>query len=406
MRPLVAIAAVLGFVSTTFAAPASLSLDLKALKLKIKIKQVPHGKVFINGPLSMLATFNKYAKLGAVAPADVIAAAQDASTQQGSVTATPQQYDEIYLCPVTVGNNNLMLSFDTGSADLWAFSNLTPKKQAKGHTVYDTSSGTKLDGYTWKIKYGDGSGAKGLVYSDKVVVGSVTATSQAVEAATSVSSSFAANVESDGVVGLAFSKVNTVQPVPQNTFFDTVKPTLSQQLFTADLKKGAPGQYTFGYIDDTAYTGNITYIPVNTANGLWQFTAGGYSLGNDSTSGSIGSAIADTGTTLMYLPSKIAKAYYATVPGAQYNTTQAGYTLPCDATPPDFNVEIGGTIFTVPGSYIIYAPLTSGGTSCFGSIQSNKGIGLNIFGDVFLKSVYAVFDSTQDSPRLGFAAQS
>jgi aspergillopepsin I len=31
-----------------------------------------------------------------------------------------------------------------------------------------------LSGSTWKISYGDGSGASGIVFADKVVVGPVT----------------------------------------------------------------------------------------------------------------------------------------------------------------------------------------------------------------------------------------
>lgn len=103
-----------------------------------------------------------------------------------------------------------------------------------------------MQGYSWDITYGDQSGAGGDVYSDKVVIGGVTATSQAVEAATSVSSTFASDTQSDGLVGLAFSSINTVKPKAQTTFFDTVKSTLAKGLFTADLKKGAAGSYTFG----------------------------------------------------------------------------------------------------------------------------------------------------------------
>lgn len=79
------------------------------------------------------------------------------------------------------------------------------------------------------------------MYSDKVVVGGVTATSQAVEAATSVSAQFTQDTDNDGLLGLAFSSINTVEPRQQTTFFDTVKNSLAQKLFTADLKKGAAG---------------------------------------------------------------------------------------------------------------------------------------------------------------------
>lgn len=129
----------------------------------------------------------------------------------------------------------------------WVFSTLMPSSEQSGHAVYNPStSGKKLNGYTWNITYGDGSGASGTVYADKVVVGGVTATTQAVEAATSVSSQFTQDTDNDGLLGLAFSSINTVQPQQQNTFFDTVKSSLAKQLFTADLKKGQAGSYDFG----------------------------------------------------------------------------------------------------------------------------------------------------------------
>lgn len=234
----------------------------------------------------------------------------------------------------------------------------------------------------------------------------MTATSQAVEAATSVSSSFTQDTDNDGLLGLAFSTINTVSPTQQKTFFDTVKSSLAKPLFAADLKKGTAGSYDFGYIDTSKYTGSITYVPVSTGNGFWEFNAGGYSVGSStSTSGSIGDSIADTGTTLLYLPTSVVSAYYRQVSGAQNSRTYGGYVFPCSTNLPAFNVNIGGKVFVVPGSYINYAPANNAGTTCFGGIQSNTGIGFTIFGDIFLKSVYAVFDETQSSPRLGFAEQ-
>ncbi len=287
----------------------------------------------------------------------------------------------------------------------WAFSNETPASESVGHAKYDSSTGTELQGYSWSITYGDQSGAAGNVYADKVVVGGVTATKQAVEAATSISTSFSDNTDSDGLLGLAFSSINTVTPKQQTTFFDTVKPTLAKALFTCDLKQGNAGSYTFGYIDTSKYTGSVTYVPVDDSQGFWSFTAGGYSVGSDNaTSGSVGVSIADTGTSLLYLPAAVAKAYYAKA-GGKFDNQQGGYTLPCNGNAPDFNVAIGGKTFVVPGSYIAYAPITSGSQTCFGGIQANTGIGFNIFGDVFLKAVYAIFDVSQGAPRLGFAAQ-
>ena len=59
----------------------------------------------------------------------------------------------------------------------------------------------------------------------------------------------------------------------------------------------------------------------------------------------------------------------------------------------------------VPGSYVNFAPVDDSGVTCFGGIQTNQGIGFSIFGDIFLKSQYVVFDVSQGSPRIGFGQQ-
>ena len=69
------------------------------------------AKPYQAGPVVLMNALTKY---GATVPADVAAAAST-----GTVTATPEQYDAEYLCPVTIGGQTLNLDFDTGSADLW-----------------------------------------------------------------------------------------------------------------------------------------------------------------------------------------------------------------------------------------------------------------------------------------------
>jgi len=398
------------YASAALLASATLSLAAPADVLQrstFKVEQVATGNKQVHAlPIAMMNTYAKYAKIGAVAPPQVKAAAQ-AAAQSGAVSAYSQGGDEQYLCPVNVGGTTMNLDFDTGSSDLWVFSKYLPSSQQSGHDIYSpSSSASRLSGETWNITYGDGSGAAGIVFADKVVVGSVTATRQAVEAATSISAQFAQDSSNDGLLGLAFSSINTVEPDQQNTFFDTVKSSLAKPLFAANLRKGATGSYDFGYLDTSAYSGSITYVNVDNSQGFWGFTAGGYSVGS-ATPGStnIGSAIADTGTTLLYIPASAAKAYYAKVSGSQNSNTYGGYVAPCNSNWPAFNVKIGGTTFSVPGSYINYAQVSDGSSTCYGGIQSNTGIGLTIFGDIFLKSKYVVFDESTSTPRLGFANQ-
>ena len=241
----------------------------------------------------------------------------------------------------------------------WVFSTELPASEQSGHTVYNPAISGKVDsGETWSISYGDGSSASGNVYFDKVVVGGTTVTSQAVEAAKTVSAEFQSDTDSDGLLGLAFDSINTASPNQVATFFQNAIPTLAAPLFTANLKKGEPGNYNFGYIDSSEYTGSITYTSVKTANGFWEFTGSGYAIGSGSFVSSSIDAIADTGTTLLYLPAAAVKAYYAKVSGATNSASQGGYIFPCSATLPSITLGIGSYRAVVPGSYINYAPAT------------------------------------------------
>ncbi|KAJ4309739.1 Aspartic protease snp2 [Neodidymelliopsis sp. IMI 364377] len=373
------------------------------------VEQVKHNIYLKNGPGQVAKTLRKYGK---VVPQHIQAAADNrantvtALATTGSEPANPSDdYDSSYLSPVTIGTTTVNLDFDTGSADLWVFSSLQASTQLSGHDYYKVDASKVKSGYSWRISYGDGSGASGKVYADKVTVAGVTATSQAVEAATSVSAQFSQDQDTDGLLGLAFSTINTVSPTPQKTFFDTVKSSLAKQLFAVNLKYHAAGTYDFGFIDSAKYTGAITYVNVDSSQGFWGFSATGYSVGSAAAVKSNIAGIVDTGTTLIYIDAAIAKAYYAKVTGAKVDNTQGGYVFPCSATLPNFSITVGGVAQTVPGKFINYAPISTGSSTCFGGIQTNEGIGFNIFGDIFLKSKYVIHDVSTGSPRLGFAQQ-
>ncbi|KAL9105890.1 MAG: hypothetical protein Q9227_009001 [Pyrenula ochraceoflavens] len=354
------------------------------------------------GPLSVAKT---YAKYGKPVPEDVQKAV-NVILADGTVTASPDGGDEEYLCPVTIGGQTLNLDFDTGSADLWVFSSELSASARSGHSIYtpsQSSTSKKLSGYTWSITYGDQSSASGDVYTDNVSVGQTTVTAQAVEAAQTVSAEFTQSVNNDGLLGLAFSSINTVSPKSQLTFFDHAiqEGLLQSQVFTANLFKGKAGTYDFGFIDDSKHTGSITYTPISSAQGFWEFSGTGYAVGTGSFKSSSIDAIMDTGTTLIYLPSNIVSAYYSQVSGAAYSSTYGGYTFRCSTTLPNLTLGIGSYHAVVPGSYINYAPVTQGSSTCFGGVQSNSGIGISIYGDVFLKSQFVVFDKAGN--RVGVA---
>ena len=163
--------------------------------------------------------------------------------------------------------------------------NETPENQQNGQAEYNptlSSSAVKMEGATWDITYGDGSASSGIVYTDVVSIGGVTVQAQAVESAQQVSSSFQADAASSGLLGLGFSKINTVQPLQQKTFFDNAMNDLASPLFTVNLMKQAAGSYDFGYINESEHTGEIKYTPVDSTRGFWGFSPTGFQVGNSS----------------------------------------------------------------------------------------------------------------------------
>jgi len=102
--------------SIAAASPAEYeSLEKRSLAFRVDqtVSKAKNGKI-ISGPAAVAAVYGKYGK---APPADVMAAA---AANEATVTASPEQYDSEYLCPVTIGTAGVILNldFDTGSSDL------------------------------------------------------------------------------------------------------------------------------------------------------------------------------------------------------------------------------------------------------------------------------------------------
>ncbi|TGJ81562.1 hypothetical protein E0Z10_g7205 [Xylaria hypoxylon] len=373
---------------------------------RFSVTQTRNANFKRHGPAQVAKTYLKY---GRPVPDELAAALGMTNNKRskGSVVSSPQEYDSEWLTPVQIGTpaQTLNLDFDTGSSDLWVFSTDTSARYVNGQAQYSPSKSTsaaKITSAKWSISYGDGSSSSGIVYTDVVTIGGLSVAKQAVESAQTVSSSFTDESDLDGLLGLAFSTLNTVTPTRQKTWFDNIKTSLDAPLFAVDFKAGGlPGSYDFGYIDTAKYTGAITYASVSTSQGFWEFVSSGYAVGTATFKSTSIDGIADTGTTLLYLPAAVVTAYWSQVSGSKNDASAGGYTFPCSATLPSFTFGVGTARIVIPGKYINYAPYT--GTTCFGGIQSSAGIGINIFGDVALKAAYVVFDST--TPRIGWASK-
>ncbi|PYH45740.1 pepsin-like aspartic protease [Aspergillus saccharolyticus JOP 1030-1] len=336
--------------------------------------------------------------------------------QVGEVSAEDVQNDSEYLAQVSIGTpaQTVSLDFDTGSADLWVWSTKLPSatisEYGKSHNVFDPSKSStfkELDGYSWQISYGDGSSASGSVGTDNVDIGGITVKNQAVELAEKMSTEFAQGA-GDGLLGLAFGSINTVQPkavkTPVENMIAQDDIPDSSALFTANLGSWKDADdadkgesfYTFGFIDDATVQSSgqeISYTPIDNSQGFWMFNSTSATVNGKTITRSGNTAIADTGTTLALVDDDTCKAIYDAIPGAYYDSETQGYIYPSDTTEenlPVVSFAVGDKQFVVQKEDLGFAEAKTG--YVYGGIQSRGDMTFDILGDTFLKSIYAIFD--------------
>ncbi|DAA79285.1 TPA_exp: putative aspartic-type endopeptidase [Trichophyton benhamiae CBS 112371] len=293
------------------------------------------------------------------------------SFANGTVKVTPDEYDTEFVNEITIGNDTLFVDIDTGSSDFWVFSSQLPEQSQRNHRIYHPEkTGIKLPKQIWETSYGDGTGAAGNVFLDKVNLAGLEVSSQ-------------------------------VTPKKQKTWFGNIMERLEKPIFTACLKHKAPGFYDFGFIDKTKHIGNPSYLPVDNSRGWWETTFNGFSTGPSDNSTYRFRAVVDTGTTFMLLPREITEQYYSSITGSAFDRENGGWTFPCNATLPEFAIHVNDYKAIVPGEHINWAQIP-GTNTCFGGIQPVDRSPA-VLGGSFLKSQFVIFD--HDGPKMGFAAQ-
>ncbi|KAL4946366.1 hypothetical protein BDV06DRAFT_136836 [Aspergillus oleicola] len=330
----------------------------------------------------------------------------------GAVSAKSVEGDASFVSPITIGGQDIVVTFDTGSSDLWVVNTRLPEDAIEGHTAYDPSKSDtfeNMEGSTFNITYGDDSYAYGGVGTETVNVGGVTVAGQAIGLPTKVSSSILSDTHSNGLVGLGFSSLNTVKPKQQKSFFETIASSLDEPVLGASLISDGVGEYEFGTVDKSKFKGDLVNATVDSADGFWKFESSFYRVGDGDLKHHEHAVdtIADTGTSLMLLDQAVVEEYYAEVEGAQFAASASGYIYPCDTDLPNLSIAVGPNhLATVPGSLINFSEVgtntTTGDAVCYGGVQSNQGLDMQILGDTFLKAFYVVFDLR--GPSIGVAS--
>ncbi|CAB4419075.1 unnamed protein product [Rhizophagus irregularis] len=300
---------------------------------------------------------------------------------------------------------SFLINLDTGSADLWIPSIDCSKQCANDRKFVPSKSKTfKSVGTKFDIAYGDNTRAKGFVNEDTLQIGNMIIKNQRFATINEQSATLAADVI-DGILGLGYDGLSTV-PGSTTPFTNMVNQKLiPKKIFSVLLRPARlgsslfGGEYLFGGIDPSLFTGAITYTPV-TKKLFWQISIDSVEL-NNSVLASKNDVIVDTGSTLMVLGTKVVKSIHDKLKGKLDSKTKT-WQVPCNLSKSDkLSIRVNKVPFFVDTADLIRERVNPKSNDwCYSGIASTDE-NVWILGGVFLKNVYAVFDQEQN--RVGFA---
>jgi saccharopepsin len=309
-----------------------------------------------------------------------------------------------YYTEISLGSppQSFKVILDTGSSNLWVPSTQCTSIACFLHAKYDStaSSTYKANGTTFSIRYGSGS-MEGFVSHDSLTIGDIIIKHQDFAEATKEPGLAFAFGKFDGILGLGYDTISVNDIVPP--FYSMVNEgLLDSPVFSFRIGKSEEdgGEVVFGGIDEDAYTGELTYVPVR-RKAYWEVELEGVSFGDEELELESTGAAIDTGTSLIAAPTDIAEMLNAQI-GAK-KSWSGQYTVDCSKVPdlPEFTFNFGGKKYPLKGTdYILEVQGTC--ISAFMGMDINvPGGSLWIVGDAFLRRYYTVYDKGRDA--VGFA---
>jgi len=328
--------------------------------------------------------------------------------------------DAQYYGEITIGTppQNFLILPDTGSSNLWVPSSKCASSNiaCHSHNQYTSSASStyQANGTSFGIQYGTGQ-LTGFLSEDVVNVAGLQIQHQTFGEAVKEPGITFVVARFDGIMGLAFESISVdhVTPVWYNIWNQgLVEENLFSFWLSKDPNATPGGELTFGGIDSSRYTGNITYVPL-TSKTYWGFGMDQAYLNGESLEWCDESndkkcfTIADSGTSLIAGPTKTINALNEKL-GAQVVRNE-GIFPDCsilDRTDADIAFELNGRMFTLtPKDYVLQSQDAQGNPQCISGLMGlEMPIGyppLYILGDVFISTYYAVFDF--GNSQVGFA---
>ncbi|KAJ3062589.1 hypothetical protein HK102_008717 [Quaeritorhiza haematococci] len=327
----------------------------------------------------------------------------DENARMGDLNLT-NFMDAQYFGEVQLGTpaKTFKVIFDTGSSNFWVPSTRCNDIACLLHTRYNSSESSTYvaNGTEFAIQYGTGS-LTGVFSQDTLSIAGLTVPDQMFgESVTEPGITFVA-AQFDGILGMGFREIS-VSGVP--TVFDNMvsQSVVDQSVFSFYFSKGGANgsELSFGGYDESRFEGEIDWLPV-VRKGYWEVSMEKVQIGDQTIvlPSSNATGIMDTGTSLIALPTAVAK---------KLNKAIGAFSIPflptkfvrCGKKFPTLTFTFNGKEYSLEGKdYIMNANLFGLCISPFQGLDVPRD--LWVIGDVFLRKYYSIYD--QGNNRVGLA---
>ncbi|KAJ7791023.1 aspartic peptidase domain-containing protein [Mycena olivaceomarginata] len=132
--------------------------------------------------------------------------------------------------------------------------------------------------------------------------------------------------------------------------------------------------------------------------GFWMVPSTSYTLNGKTIKREDNTAILDTGMTLALIDDDAVSKIYGAIKGSKFDRNQGGWMYPATSEVPALAFAIGDTLYTLNTADFPFGEAEDG--YLFGGVQSRGSNPFNILGDIFLKSVYVVFNQGESTVGL------
>jgi saccharopepsin len=274
------------------------------------------------------------------------------------------------------------------------------------HSKYDSSASSTYvkNGSFFKIEYGSGR-MSGFVSKDVMQIGDLKIDGQDFAEATFQPGTAFALSKFDGILGMGYSSISVNNIVPP--FYHMIaqglldEPVFSFYLGNASTD-GDDSEVVFGGVNPAHYTGKVTKIPLR-RKAYWEVDFDALTFGEQTADFKNTGIILDTGTSLIVLPSLLAKLLNDEIGAKEGFNGQ--YTVECAAREklPDVTFTLSGYNFSITANdYILEVQETC--ISAFTGMDIKPPVGpLAILGDAFLRKWYSIYDLADNSVGLAEA---